>query len=165
MSIFSDYLPISLLMANPLELPKSVTFLKQNLLFNFVIEIFIQANMIDPTEALAEVIIQTLLTFIFVFILLRLNRTPHLYVQTVTAILFCENIVALFAVPIVVWLTVAESVISYSIAGLLVLWNFILITFIAKSIIVIDILSSMVVSFVYFAITYVGAYGVTILLF
>ena len=89
----------------------------------------------------------------------------HLYVQIITAILFCENIVAIFGVPVVIWLTISEHVLSYYVLGLLFLWDFILITYILKKVLEINHLASLVISFFYFLMTYVGAYGITVLLF
>jgi hypothetical protein len=121
--------------------------------------------MIDPSEAFFEVVIETLLTFSFVGLLLFLNKTTHLYVQIITAVLFCENIVAFFGVPIVIWLTVGENIISYYLMGVLILWDYILITFIIKKVIAINLAASLTISFFYFMMTYAGAYSLTLLLF
>ncbi|KAF3981525.1 MAG: hypothetical protein HFP81_06330 [Methylococcales symbiont of Hymedesmia sp. n. MRB-2018] len=165
MSNFKTYLPICFLKVNPLDLPRSVTFLKQNFWFYFLIELLIQANMIEPSEALFEVIIETLLTFGFVGLILFLNKTTHLYVQIVTAVLFCENVVAFFIVPTITWLTVSDSIISYYFMAVLILWDFILITFILKKVIAVNLAASLTISFFYFMMTYLGAYGLTLLLF
>ena len=164
-NIFKIYLPLCWLKTNPLDLPRSDSFLKQNFFFYFVIELFIQANMIDPSEAFFEVIIETALTFSFVGLILFLNKTNHLYVQIITAVLFCENVVAFFGVPVVVWLTVGESIFSYYLFGLLIIWDFVLITYIIKKVLSINLAASLVISFFYFMMTYVGAYGITLLLF
>jgi hypothetical protein len=79
MNTFKLYLPLCWLKVNPLDLPKSVNFLKQNFWFYFVVELFIQANMIDPSEAFFEVIVETSLTFGFVGLILFLNKSTHLY--------------------------------------------------------------------------------------
>jgi hypothetical protein len=165
MNTFKLYLPICWLKVNPLDLPRSVEFLKQNFWFYFIVELFIQANMIDPSEAFFEVIVETSLTFAFVGLILFLNKSTHLYVQIITAVLFCENIVAFFGVPVVIWLTVSESIISYYLFGLLIFWDFILITFIIKKVLSINTAASLTISFFYFVMTYVGAYGLTLLLF
>lgn len=165
MNTFKLYLPLCWLKVNPLDLPRSVEFLKQNFWFYFIVELFIQANMIDPSEAFFEVIVETALTFGFVGLILFLNKSTHLFVQIITAVLFCENVVALFGVPIVIWLTVSESVISYYLFGLLIFWDFILITFIIKKVLSINTAASLTISFFYFLMTYVGAYSLTLLLF
>jgi len=165
MNTFKLYLPIFWLKVNPLDLPRSVEFLKQNFWFYFIVELFIQANMIDPSEAFFEVIVETTLTFAFVGLILFLNKSTHLFVQIITAVLFCENVVAFFGVPVVIWLTVSESLISYYLFGLLIFWDFILITFIIKKVLSINTAASLTISFFYFVMTYVGAYSLTLLLF
>jgi len=165
MNIFKLYLPICFLKANPLDLPESMTFFKQNLWFYFIVELFIQANMIDPSEAFFEVVIETGLTLCFVGLILFLNKSTHLYIQIVTTVLFCENVVAFFGVPVVIWLTVSESILSYYLFALLILWDFVLITYILKSILSINMAASLSISFFYFIMTYFGAYALTLLLF
>lgn len=165
MNIFKLYLPLCWLKVNPVDLPSSVKFLKQNLWFYFIVELFIQANMIDPTEAFIEVIIETSLTLCFVGLILFLNKNTHLYIRIITAVLFCENVIALFGVPVVIWLTISENLLSYYLMGLLVLWDFVLITFIIKKVLSINTAASLTISFFYFMMTYAGAYGVTLLLF
>lgn len=165
MDIFKLYLPLCWLKTNPLDLPRSVDFLKKNLWFYFIVELFIQANMIDPYEAFFEVVVETSLTLCFVGLILFLNKTQHLYVQIVTAVLFCENVIAFFGVPIVMWLTVSEDLLSYYLMALLIIWDFILITFIIKKVLSINTAASLTISFFYFIMTYAGAYGLTLLLF
>ena len=165
MNTFKLYLPLCWLKVNPLDLPRSVEFLKQNFWFYFIVELFIQANMIDPSEAFFEVIVETLLTFGFVWLILFLNKSTHLFVQIITAVLFCENVVAFFGVPVVIWLTVSESMISYYLFGLLIFWDFVLITYIIKKVLSINTAASLTISFFYFVMTYVGAYSLTLLLF
>lgn len=165
MHTFKFYIPLCWLKGNPLDLPKSVSFFKQNLCFYFIVELFIQANMIDPTEAFVEVILETLLTLGFVALMLLFNKTIHLYISIVTAILVCENIVALFGLPIIIWLTVSESWLSYSIVACLIVWDYVLVSYIIKKVLAVNIVATMIVSFAYFALTYAGAYGITLLIF
>ncbi len=159
------YLPLCWLKTNPVDLPRSTSFLNQNLVFYFILELFIQANMIDPFEALFEVLIETTLTISFVGLILFLNKTTHLYVQILSAVLFCENVIAFFGVPVVIWLTVSEDVLSYYLMGFLVFWDFILITYIIKKVLLINTAASLTISLFYFAMTYAGAYALTLLFF
>lgn len=121
--------------------------------------------MIDPFEALFEVLIETTLTISFVGLILFLNKTTHLYVQILSAVLFCENVIAFFGVPVVIWLTVSEDVLSYYLMGFLVFWDFILITYIIKKVLLINTAASLTISLFYFAMTYAGAYALTLLFF
>ncbi len=160
MDILKQYFPLCGLKNNPLELPRSVDFFKQNLLFYFVAEYFMQANMTDdPVEAFVEVSMAALLTLLFIGITLFFNRTLYAYIQVSTAVVFCTNIVALFVIPILVWLTVSEDALSYYILSLLLLWIYILIARIFKKVLSVNIFASLIVSLFYFITTYLGAFA------
>lgn len=163
MEILKQYLPICWFKNNPLQLPHSVLFFKQNLAFYFIVEFFTQANMISPFEAFVEVTTETLLTLLFIFVVLTLNRTMHTYMQVASAILVSENVVAIFGVPVIFWLTVTDSWFSYAALALLVAWDFALITYIMRKVLAVDLLAGLIMSFVYFIATYGAAYMLTIL--
>lgn len=160
MDVLKQYLPLCWLKNNPLELPRSVDFFKQNLLFYFVIEYFMQANMTDdPIESFTEVSIETFLTLLFIGIMLFFNRTLYAYVQVTTAIIFCANIVALFVIPVLIWLTVSEEPLSYYFLALLLFWDYSLVTYIIKQVLSINLFASSVLSLFYFTATYFGAFA------
>jgi hypothetical protein len=160
MDVLRQYLPLCWLKNNPLELPRSVDFFKQNLLFYFVIEYFMQANMTDdPIESFTEVSIQTLLTLLFIGVMLFFNRTLYAYVQVTTAIIFCANIVALFIIPVLIWLTVSEDPLSYYFLTLLLFWDYVLVTYIIKQVLSVNLFASMVLSLSYFTATYFSAFA------
>lgn len=165
MNTFRQYLPLCWFGENPLDLPRSLPFFKQNLTFYFILELFIQVNMIEYHEALFEVIIETVLTLTFAGIILILNKSSHSYIQVASAIIFCENVVAIFVVPVMVWLTITEHELSYLMMFLLTVWDFALVAFIVKKVLGINVAAGCVVSFFYFIVTYGGAYGTTILIF
>jgi len=163
MEILKQYLPICWFKNNPLQLPSSLLFFKQNLAFYFIVEFFTQANMISPFEAFFEVTAETLFTLLFIFLVLTLNKTMHTYVQVASAVLVSENVVAIFGVPVIVWLTVTHDWLSYTVMALLIAWDFALITYIMKKVLAVDLLASLIVSFIYFIATYGAAYMLTIL--
>lgn len=117
--------------------------------------------MIPVSEALVEVIADTCFTLLFVALVLSLNRTMHNYIRVATAILACENVVAIFGVPIIAWLTVTHDWLSYVFLAALLIWDFSLITYIMKKVLAIDIWASIVVAFFYFMLTYGAAYALT----
>lgn len=160
MDVLKQFLPLCWLKNNPLELPRSVDFFKQNLLFYFVIEYFMQANMTDdPIESFIEVSIQTALALIFVGVMLFFNRTLYAYVQVATAIMFCANIVALCIVPVLIWLTVTEEPFSYYLLIMLLLWDYAIVTHISKQALSINLFASLIVALSYFIATYLTAIG------
>jgi hypothetical protein len=157
--ILRQYLPLCWFKHNPLELTRSMNFFKQNLLFYFVVEYFMQANMTDdPFESFTEVTIQTLLTLMFIGFILRLNKTLYAYIQVTTAILICANIVSLFVIPVLIWLTVSENILSYYSLGLLSIWEFTVMAYIFRKILSINPAASLVLSVLYFTVNYLGAF-------
>ncbi|MCX7094840.1 MAG: hypothetical protein NTY50_15505 [Methylobacter sp.] len=160
MDVLKQYLPLCWLKNNPLTLPRSVDFFKQNLLFYFVIEYFMQTNMTDdPVESFTEVSIQTLLTLIFIGIMLFFNRTLYAYVQVTTAIIFCSNVVALFIIPVLIWLTVNEDPLSYYFLILVLFWDYALVTYIIRQVLSVNLLAGSMLSLFYFTVTYLGAFA------
>jgi len=119
-----------------------------------------QANMTDdPIEAFYEVTIETFLTLFFFAVLLFFNKTLYAYLQVTTAILVCANVVSVFIVPVAVWLTVSEDALSYYVLSLLLIWDYALVTYIIRQTLRINLLASLSISFLYFTVTYFGAFA------
>lgn len=113
----------------------------------------------DPLEAFYEVTIETFLTLLFVGIMLFFNKTLYAYLQVTTAILVCANVVSLFIVPVAVWLTVSEDALSYYVLSLLLIWDYALFTYIVRQTLSINLPASLVISLLYFTVTYFGAFA------
>jgi hypothetical protein len=159
--ILRQYLPLCWFKHNPLELTRSISFFQQNLLIYFIVEYFMQANMTDdPFESFTEVTIETLLTLIFIGFILHLNKTLYAFIQVTTAILVCANIVSLFVIPVLIWLTVSEDLLSYYSMGLLFIWEFTLIAYIFRKTLSINLAASLALSVFYFSIAYLGAFAI-----
>jgi len=119
-----------------------------------------QANMTDdPVESFYEVGIQTMLTLIFIAIMLLLNKTLYAYVQVATAVVICSNIAAISSVPALVWLTITEDTLSYYIVGLMIAWDFALMAYIIKQVLAVNFAASLVLALLYFIVTYFGAFA------
>jgi hypothetical protein len=160
MDTLKQYIELCWFRHNPLELKRSASLFKQNLLFSFILEYLMQANMTDdPIESFYEVTIETLLTLLFIGIMLFFNKTLYAYIQVSTAILICANVVSLFIVPVAVWLTVTEDALSYYILSLLLLWDFALVAYIIRQTLSINLSASIAIAFLYFTITYFGAFA------
>ncbi len=137
-----------------------MSFFQQNLLFYFIVEYLMQANMTDdPFESFTEVSIEILLTLLFIGVLLRLNKSLYAYIQVTTAILICANIVSLFVIPVLIWLTVKEDLLSYYCLGLLFIWEFTLIAYVFRKTLSINLAASIAVSVFYFTVAYLGAFA------
>lgn len=162
MEILLQYLPLCWFKSHPLQLPDSKAFFKQNLIFYFVAEFLAQANMITVSEAFVEVIMDVGLTLVFVWVLLSVNRSMHNFIQIATAVLFCENVVSLFAVPIIAWVTLTHSLLSYLFLVVVIVWNYALITYIMKKVLAVDTTAGIIVALLYFICIYVVAYSLTL---
>ncbi len=120
-----------------------------------------QANMTDdPFESFVEVAIQTLLTLLFIGFILRLNKTLYAYLQVTTAILVCANIISFFVIPVLIWLTVSEALLSYYSLGILFLWELTVMAYIFRKILAINSAASIALSLLYFTVTYLGAFTI-----
>lgn len=160
MAILKHYLALCWFQVNPLALPRSVDFFKKNLWFYYIVEFFIQVNMIDdPVESFYEVTLETGLTFLFIGIMLLINKSLYVFIQIATAFLFTENVVALFLVPVIVWLTTTDSALSYYTFAGLALWQYALITYLIRCTLSINIPAALTLSLLYFILTYGGAFG------
>jgi len=137
-----------------------MSFFRLNLLFYFVVEYFMQANMTDdPFESFTEVSIETTLTLMFIGLVLFLNKTLYVYIQVTTAIIFCANVISLFIVPVLIWLTVTEDILSYYLLGLIFLWDFMVVAYILGKALSINLPASLALSVFYFIATYLGAFA------
>lgn len=158
--IIRQYLPLCWFRHNPLELTRSASFFKQNLIFYYLIEYFLQANMTDdPFESFYEVTIETVLTLLFIGLTMFFNKTLYGFVQVATAMMLCANVVALFIIPVMIWLTVSDDPLSYYILFALISWDFALVTYIFKKVIEINVFASLTLALLYFITTYLGAFG------
>lgn len=160
MDTFSEYLMLCWLSNDPLELPRSTSLFKKSLLIYFTICYLLQANMTDdPFESLYEVSIQVALMLAFIGGMLALNQTLYVFVQVATAFIFTANIVAIFIVPVMVWLTVSEDPYSYYLCFLLITWYYAIVAYILKHAMAINIPASLVLALFYFIVTYLGAFA------
>lgn len=163
MDLLIEYLPLCWFKNHPWQLTGSLPFLKKNAIFGGLLKFLMLANMIPVHEAFFAVLINIGLILGFVAAMLSLNRTMHNHTQMVSALLFCENVVLIFCVPVVAWLTVTYDWLSYTAFVGVIFWNFALIAYIMKRVLAIDVFASMVIAFLYFVSTYGVAYSFTLL--
>jgi hypothetical protein len=158
--ILKQYLPLCWLKQNPLKLTRSMSFFKQNLLIYFIVEYFMQTNMTDdPFESFTEVTIQIFLTLMFISFILRINKMLYAFIEVTSSILVCANTVSFFIIPVLIWLTVNEDILSYYCLALLLIWEFIVMAYIFKKTLGINSAASLALSALYYIITYLGAFS------
>ncbi|MCK5728304.1 MAG: hypothetical protein KAH08_03695 [Methylococcales bacterium] len=159
MDLLKYYFPLCFFSENPLKLPRSDAFFKANLVIYYFVELFMQVNMIPPWEAFIEVNLETVFTLGFIAMMMSLNRNYQAFTQVATAFLVCENVIAIFAVPTLMWLTVTDDFLSYVVFGVLIFWDMCLVTYLIKQVLSINVFASLAVSFIYFMMTYGAAYS------
>lgn len=160
MDILREYLALCWLNNDPLELPRSESLFRKSLFIYFVVGYLLQANMIDdPLESLYEISFQIAFMLGFIAFMLALNKTMYVYVQVTTAFIFSANVVSIFVVPVMVWLTVSEDMFSYYLLFALLAWYFAIVTYIVKHTLIINLPASMVLALFYFIVTYLGAFA------
>jgi hypothetical protein len=158
--ILKQYLPLCWLKQNPLKLTRSMSFFKQNLLIYFIVEYFMQTNMTDdPFESFTEVTLQIFLTLMFISFILRINNMLYAFIEVTSSILVCANTVSFFIIPVLIWLTVNEDILSYYCLALLLIWEFIVMAYIFKKTLGINSAASLALSALYYIITYLGAFS------
>jgi hypothetical protein len=159
--ILKQYLPLCWFKQDPLKLTRSMSFFKKNLLVYFIVEYFMQTNMTDdPFESFTEVTIQVFLTLIFISFILQLNKTLYAFIEITSSILVCANIISFFIIPVLIWLTVNEDILSYYCLILLLIWEFVVMAYIFKKVLAINYAASLAFSVLYYTITYLGAFSI-----
>jgi hypothetical protein len=160
METIREYLALCWFQNDPLELPRSVSLFKSSLLIYFIVGYLLQANMIDdPFEAFYEVSLQIVFMLLFIGIVLLLNKTLYVYLQVTTAFIFCANVISVFIVPVMVWLTISEDLYSYYLLFLLLGWYYLIVTYVVKYTLIINVPASLVLAIIYFTVTYWGAFA------
>ncbi len=160
MEAIKQYLRLCWFDVNPLVLEESTGFLKLNLLFYALVQFFLQANMTDdPYESFFEINFEISLSLIFVGLMLFFDKRLYAFIQVTTAIFFCTNVLSVFFIPVIVWLTVTDEPLSYYLMSLLIIWFYALITQIIRLALTIDLLASLALSLFYFIVVYLGAVG------
>ena len=91
------------------EIPKSFKVFTKTLMIYFWISTILKALIILPHLAVIQTVYEIGLTFVFVGILLLLFHKSAQFLQTLTALLTCESIVAFCTMPVTLWLSVSSS--------------------------------------------------------
>ncbi|MFA5982775.1 MAG: hypothetical protein WC782_02065 [Methylococcaceae bacterium] len=160
MDIFKAYLSVCWLKSKPLDLPRSISFFKQNLIFYFIVEFLIQTNIVDdPFESFLEICFETFLSLVFLAIALASSKSLFHFIPIACAMIFAENFISLLCVPVLIWLTATDNTQSYYVLGALAMWNFAIITHIIKQMLRINIAAAIALAMLYIICVYGGAFA------
>ncbi len=135
------------------EIPKSFKLFTKTLTIYFCISTILKALIIFPHLALIQTVYEIGLTFVFVGTLLLLFRKSAQFLQTMTALLTCQSIVAFCTIPVTLWLSVASSsiiLIPFYTQGVFLVWGLAVICYILKETLVKEVSFSFQLACLYF---------------
>ncbi len=145
------------------DLPKSTTLLRSAIIIYLFSQFFIQANISDdPIQAFLETIVETILTYVFVMVMLLIGKKTSLFLQTYTAFIITENMLFIAVAPLLVWFDLINELLTpyftISVISILIFWCLATLSYVLRQIFVISKFASFVLAFSYLAVTYVGTY-------
>lgn len=163
MDKFYEYLKLCFFNVWLEDLPKSVGLLRSALIIYVISEFFIQINIGgDPVQAFLETIVETLLTFVFVVVMLLIGKKTHFFLQAYTSFVIIENLLFISVSPILFWIDLINDVFTpyftIIVISILVVWCLSILSFVIRQIFVISKFGSILLAFSYLAVTYVGTY-------
>ncbi len=137
------------------ETPESIPLLKKALIFYVVGGIFVITNMTGFIEAIIEVFIEIFLIFAFVAIVLFFTKDLTQYWKVLTSFFICQDFISIFALPLLIWVTVTDDSLAYYLLGAVMLWGVAIIAYINNQIISLGSFPSFLLSLTFF----LGVYG------
>lgn len=159
MTQISHFITLCFFMNHDEELPQSRQLLSTSLITHFFLGLVILALLIDPVEASIQISAKLVFSLFFVLVAVVLARKFSMFVPTMTAIIMCENLIALIGLPVVFWLHVSETVvIPFYITVALVVWGLAVTGFILRQMFSIKLGSAAIVSVLYFLVADLGSF-------
>lgn len=166
--MFNEYIQLCWLSGYPDDLPIDRKFMWINLAIYLVLGIFIQANISDPVEAFIQILIEVVITLVFIAVLLFKDGSAYNFERFLTAILVCENFVYALALPLAFWFIFAKGT-NYAgypvyLGAALIIWSVIIIAYILRGLFGYNWKISGSVSVLYFILTYFGSFGLLMMI-
>jgi len=165
--MLKDYLQLCWLSGYPEDLPTDRKFLWINLGVYLLLGLFIQSNISDPVEAFIQILIEVVITLLFMAALLLRDGSSYNFERFLTAILVCENFVYILGLPILFWYIFAKGsdFANYPIyiGMILIVWSIVIITYLLKGLFDFDWKISGSLSVLYFILTYFGSFGLLLM--
>ena len=166
--MLKDYLQLCWLNGYPEDLPTERKFLWINLGVYLLLGLFIQANISDPVEAFIQILIEVVITLLFMAALLLKDGSAYNFERFLTAILVCENFVYILGLPILFWYIFAKGsdIANYPIyIGMaLMIWSIVIIAYLIKGLFGFDWKIGSSLSVLYFVLTYFGSFGLLLMI-
>ena len=165
--MLNDYLQLCWLNGYHEDLPTNRKFLWINLVVYLLLGLFIQSNISDPVEAFIQILIEVVITLLFIGALLLKDGNAYNFERFLTAILVCENFVYVLGLPILFWYIFAKGsdIANYPIyIGMaLRIWSVVIIAYLLKGLFDFNWKTSASLSVLYFVLTYFGSFGLLLM--
>ena len=164
MDEFYKYLKLCFFNAWLEDLPKSTSLLRSALIIYLFSQFFIQVNIgDDPVQAFLETIVETIMTYVFVIVMLLIGKKTSLFLQTYTAFIITENMLFLSVSPLLVWFDMINELLTpyftLTVISILIIWCLAILSYVLRQIFIISKFGSLVLAFSYLSVTYVGTYS------
>jgi hypothetical protein len=137
------------------EMPESIPLLKKALIFYVLGGVFVITNMTGFIEAIIEVFLEVFLIFAFVAIVLFFIKDMKQYWKVLTSFFICQDFISIFALPLLIWVTVTDDSWAYYSLAAVMLWGVAIITYINNQIVSLGSFPSFLLSLTFF----LGVYG------
>jgi len=137
------------------EMPESIPLLKKALIFYVLGGVFVITNMTGFIEAIIEVFLEVFLIFAFVAIVLFFIKDMKQYWKVLTSFFICQDFISIFALPLLIWVTVTDDSWAYYSLAAVMLWGVAIITYINNQIVSLGSFPSFPLSLTFF----LGVYG------
>ncbi len=165
--MLKDYLQICWLSGYPEDLPTDRKFLLINLVVYLLLGLFIQGNISDPVEAFVQILIEIVITVLFMAALLLKDGSSYNFGRFLTAILVCENFIYILSLPLAFWFIFAKggdyAAYPVYIGIILILWSIVIIAYLLRGLFDFEWSISAALSVLYFIFTYFGSFGLLLM--
>jgi len=160
--MLKDYIQLCWFSGDPHDLPIDRKFLWINVGLYLLFGLFIQANISDPIEAFFQVILEIVITLIFMAIIVyKKEEGFYNFERFLTAILVCENFIYVLGIPLAFWFIFAKGsateIFPIYIVAILIFWSLAIIAYLLKELYEFNWQVSISLSLLYFLLTYLGS--------
>lgn len=166
--MFKEYIQLCWLSGYPDDLPTDRKFLWINLSIYMGMGLFIQANISDPVEAFIQILIEIVITLLFIGAMLLKDGSTYNFERFLTAILVCENFVYTLALPLAFWFIFAKgsefALYPVYFGSALIIWSVVIIAYLLQGLFDLEWKISTTLSILYFILTYFGSFGLLLMI-
>jgi hypothetical protein len=152
--LFTLFLEICAFKKGPQDVPAAKALLQLLAILYMAISFLVLILNMDAATALMQSIVETLLVLGFPWLLLNLARKPARYLQTVTALLGCDILISLCALPALSSLSVEPTPLGLAAVFMLMIWNWLVTGYIFKHALSQPFLFGIGVALLYFLLSY-----------